>query len=737
MPEASRYHDLDKRLKDKEAEHERLRDALIDAKRTRDDLDFTREQLVSARDELRALDPEREEQERLRFEIQTHRETLVTLAEERREAEEATRAARSQFDAATREAEAARKGVDEATARRGALTHDADALSKEIAIRDATLVGVTESIRQAQERLTGLGQQHDRQLAATDLAREKAGRLESEAREAERRRDAAGESLAAAKESLQQAEEKRAELLTEAGTLEKKVVAAESAVLRLESSLEQLKRWQAEAEKARDRQLAENDRLQAKVDRLGLEAKDAEQKRDQALKELHEAETRKRKVEVELGLLGGGAGTDADPGRELWVPVLREPEDVKPYAASEEQALTAAADHLRRLGLVFPDRVLHALHTSFKVAEESPLTVLAGISGTGKSELPRRYAEAMGMHFLPLAVQPRWDSPQDLFGFYNYLEKRFRPTELSRALLQFDRVGPARGRGWDAIDKDQYEDLSGGILVVLLDEMNLARVEYYFSELLSKLESRRGLDVLDPDARAKSEIALEMGLIAGGSDGKSSTSNGKPERPADPVLRLLVSTNVLFVGTMNEDESTQTLSDKVIDRANLLRFGKPAELSQAAEAPADGVVPDGGQSRLDFDTWQKWRKQPDSLGEELVRVDGWIQRLNQKLDPVGRPFGHRMAGGIRAYAANYPRTGETKLEEAVRLAMADQVEMRVLPRLRGLELHGNPARLLMQDLVALCKEDLGDAPLGDAIAECAKDDRHSFAWSGLDRTREN
>ena len=149
------------------------------------------------------------------------------------------------------------------------------------------------------------------------------------------------------------------------------------------------------------------------------------------------------------------------------------------------------------------------------------------------------------------------------------------------------------------------------------------------------------------------------------------------------MLRLLVSTNVLFVGTMNEDESTQTLSDKVIDRANLLRFGKPAELSQAAAAPADGGSVQGLRSRLSFDAWKGWRKKPESLGEQLGVVDGWIQRLNQHLDPVDRPFGHRMAGGIRAYAANYPRMTKTK-EEAVRLAVADQVEMRVLPRLRGL-----------------------------------------------------
>ena len=66
------------------------------------------------------------------------------------------------------------------------------------------------------------------------------------------------------------------------------------------------------------------------------------------------------------------------------------------------------------------------------------MTVLAGVSGTGKSLLPRRYAEAMGLRFLQISVEPRWDSPQDLLGFYNYIEKRYRATDLARALVHMD-----------------------------------------------------------------------------------------------------------------------------------------------------------------------------------------------------------------------------------------------------------------------------------------------------------
>ena len=147
---------------------------------------------------------------------------------------------------------------------------------------------------------------------------------------------------------------------------------------------------------------------------------------------------------------------------------------------TEQEALSGLKSYLDKCKLIFPNRILNAFHTSLKIADISALAVMAGISGTGKSELPRRYAEALGMHFLLMAVQPRWDSPQDMFGFYNYIEQRYKATELAQTLVRMDK--------WNHPDKAQYADR---MLLVLLDEMNLARVEYYFSEFLSKLEIRK------------------------------------------------------------------------------------------------------------------------------------------------------------------------------------------------------------------------------------------------------
>ena len=144
-----------------------------------------------------------------------------------------------------------------------------------------------------------------------------------------------------------------------------------------------------------------------------------------------------------------------------------------PVGVAEQRCLADFTNLLTEHGFVFNERLLRAFHTGLKCADSSPLVVLAGISGTGKSLLPELYAATLGMNFLPVAVQPRWDGPQDLFGFYNYMEGRYKATELSRLLWQFDRYNnPA------ANENTGYGTLPMNL--ILLDEMNLARVEYYF-----------------------------------------------------------------------------------------------------------------------------------------------------------------------------------------------------------------------------------------------------------------
>ncbi len=298
-----------------------------------------------------------------------------------------------------------------------------------------------------------------------------------------------------------------------------------------------------------------------------------------------------------------GDQKDDESLADLWDPFFQRPWTIGGNN-DEESRLSELSKTLQNQGLIFPDRVVHAFHTSLKIADISPLVVLAGISGTGKSLLPRVYAETMGIHFLGLAVQPRWDSPQDMFGFYNYMERKYKATELSRAMVQFD-VHPKTG--WER--KEQH-NLSDKMLLVLLDEMNLARVEYYFSEFLSKLEVRRDINHQDSDKRRKVEISLDVG-------------HGKE-------IRLYPGSNIVFAGTMNEDESTQSLSDKVLDRSCVLRFGKPNKVRTKKPETKAGTNAD--PLALPMTVWEKWCVKEASTNSPLV-----IQTIN-RADPVTAYF---------------------------------------------------------------------------------------------------
>lgn len=360
------------------------------------------------------------------------------------------------------------------------------------------------------------------------------------------------------------------------------------------------------------------------------------------------------------------------------------------------------------LKLTFADRTLLAFHTALKTQMISPVTVLAGISGTGKSALPKAYAEGMGMHFVSLPVQPRWDSPQDLFGFYNYLEKRYKATELARAMVQFEQYNRQIG-GWP-LPESWNNGLEDRMLLVLLDEMNLARIEYYFSDFLSKLEVRREIeDPEDPEQRVHAEIALDMGSLS----------------QEETAIRLFPGSNVLFTGTMNEDETTQTLSDKVLDRSCVLRFGKPDHAVKFEKRSNVTPVNEG----LPHERWLQWRKAATDLdGSDLDRVNGWINSLNDAMNQVGRPFGYRVIMAIQSYCANYPRfVNGSRLEQA----MADQVEQRIMPKLRGLDLdrHSDALRSIAEVI-----DGLGDRDLRNAFEEGSKPNKMIFSWQGLDRT---
>lgn len=367
---------------------------------------------------------------------------------------------------------------------------------------------------------------------------------------------------------------------------------------------------------------------------------------------------------------------------------------------------------LRIDDIKFPNRIIDAFHTSLKCHDINPLTVLAGVSGTGKTLLPTYYSGIMGMHSLVMAVQPRWDSPQDMFGFYNYIEKQYKATELSRALVLMDPFYNER-ESFKNIDGRWTQDR---MLLVLLDEMNLARTEYYFSEFLSKLELRRLVkNTNSSDDRNRAEIELDVGPIK------------------ELLFRFWVGSNVLFVGTMNEDETTQSLSDKVLDRANVLRFGKPDGTIKPSHAGGSNTK--WSEKYLSFKTWNSWLRKYNENEPWFDDVVKWSIALNDSLNRVGRPFGHRVQQAIATYVANYPLVEQ---DERHALAFSDQVEQKIIPKLRGVEIGEPNSNECLNELNDVISK-LGDKELEAAFQQARAESEHIglFQWRGVTRPVED
>ncbi len=467
---------------------------------------------------------------------------------------------------------------------------------------------------------------------------------------------------------------------------------------------------------------------------IGAAREAAQLARELAEKELEESEQSRRRAEQELaeiqteiisrratlkqleasGSVGGPRnGTPGQPTEEQRKAMLADlvaapatlgsPATLRGTPRPEATALHDVRQYLSKQGLKFSGRTLNAFHTALKVNDTSQLTVLAGVSGTGKSILPRRYAEAMGIHFLQVAVEPRWDSPQDLLGFYNYVEQKYRATDLARLLAHLDP--------WRSLDLPEGSpDRSKHMALVLLDEMNLARVEYYFSEFLSRLEAR---PAWRPDLK-----------LADFRDAVIPVDIRGLENPP----RLVPGHNVLFVGTMNDDESTQSLSDKVLDRGNVMQFPAPKDFEPAAQRNSSQAI--DAQS---FEEWRGWVKAFHRLsegGQHKARTT--VSDLAGIMQGFGRPFGHRLNQAILAYAANYPSDGNAGPD--VNLALADQIEFRILPKLRGIEI--DQRQSAFEKLDQLIRNELGDPALADNLKLTWEEQRNGsglFVWRGLNR----
>jgi len=684
-----------------EAELKARREALMDLATVQAEIDA----LIRQRDELLAahatLADRREEVRAMNVETEA---AIVRYAEAKRDLDEKKEAldlVQAKLDRA-----------DRLVTQIATMTEEHDTLSRKLTeIRDE-LRDLSEAKLHAEElrsKVEKLEREDARLTGTVEAAREQLTSLKSKVEIEERR---VAEAQAGNAQNLAQAEAmaaetrqhlaRHAELDEQRSRLEALVAQLESKADRLEGLIERVHQEEQRLATAQDG----NAKAKEQAAALVAEIRQTTTRHAELEQSRNAAEARLAYLHGEIARSTGKNpdGETADPLDELKVlpPVLAQLAKLSVRDIElESAALHRVSTHMQALGLEYPKRVINAFHTAMKVNETSQMAVLAGISGTGKSQLPRRYAEATGIGFLQVPVQPRWDSPQDLMGFYNYIEGRFRPTDMARALYHLDAYNGPK-------ESDALQDR---MMLVLLDEMNLARVEYYFSDFLSRLESRPSANQTDTAASRKdSEIELELPM---------------PKGQSTP--RIFPGYNVLFAGTMNEDESTQSLSDKVVDRANILRFSAPKTIMQGV---GTGIL--ANSEALSRKQWRAWVHGFDALGHEKQTVADHVERMVGFMRQLQRPMGHRLGRAIMAYVANYPKNeGRTDLNTA----LADQVEMRLLPKLRGIEM--DAAEAFLTDLAVYVEQDLHDHDLATAIrqsTEQAQAGTGQFVWRGVTRT---
>ena len=373
---------------------------------------------------------------------------------------------------------------------------------------------------------------------------------------------------------------------------------------------------------------------------------------------------------------------------------------------NELEWLNAIRLGIENYGLRFSHRILCAFHTALKIAEWSPLTVLAGVSGTGKSELPKLYSHFGGINFINVPVQPNWDSQESMLGYFNSISNSFEAQPMLNFLVQ-SREELVTGSN---DPKDDYNGLDDTVSLVLLDEMNLAHVELYFADFLSKLEQRRGAK--------KSELpSIDINL-------------GSDMAPYE----LSLGRNLMFTGTMNQDETTKSLSDKVIDRGTSIYFPRPNTLhrrEQLKPLPKQADL-------LPIKMWGKWIDTKSGLSVQTIKpYKQLIEDINECLGADGKALGHRVWQSIEYYLVNHPLVMSLDAEqypdeykEALKFAFEDQLVQKVMPKLRGIETRGYAKEHCLDPIRELLVKEKID--ILDDFDKAMRVGHGQFSWASAD-----
>jgi len=264
----------------------------------------------------------------------------------------------------------------------------------------------------------------------------------------------------------------------------------------------------------------------------------------------------------------------------------------------------------------------------------SKLSILQGMSGTGKTSLPKIFSEAVFGNCEIIEVESSWKDKNELLGYYNEFSMKYTPKKFTLALYKA------------ALNKEVFT-------FILLDEMNLSRIEYYFSDFLSLMENeenQREIKLINIRLNRKEE-ENEIDYLA-----------------LDNGTTLKVPPNVWFIGTANRDESTFVISDKVYDRAHTVNFTKRAPKVRNYSNPISKQYYDY-QTINDLFIAAKQKGDFDAENNELIK------KVEKLLSPYNISFGNRILKQIEDFVNIYKEcfTNEDVENEAIEKILLSKV----------------------------------------------------------------
>lgn len=287
-------------------------------------------------------------------------------------------------------------------------------------------------------------------------------------------------------------------------------------------------------------------------------------------------------------------------------------------------------------GYIYSYEELSNFYLSLKT---KPFVILAGISGTGKSKLVRLFAESINAKFKSIPVKPDWNDSTELLGYKN-IKDEFVKGELYKVI-------------------DEAKEHLDTPYFVCLDEMNLARVEYYLSEYLSIIESRK----FETDKIVTDKLFSE-----------SYFENVEDNNISIPE-------NLYIIGTVNMDDTTFSFSRKVLDRANTIEFSEvDLETLDFLTDEAETLVVDNSLLKTQFlnikDALEIDRTYVEEINEKIVEI-------NNILKPYSKHFGYRVRDEIVFYML------ENKLANLLEEDMAFdyQIMQKILPTIIGSDVY--------------------------------------------------